>query len=495
MIAPTGDIKDMTLPWLFQDLRTEKKSGTVVFARDNAVKKVYFKNGEIIYATSNVNAEQLGDCLLRSGKITQEQYDIAVNLVEQTGKQTGSVLIERGFIKPQDLVAGAKLQVKEIIHSLFSWRDGRYIYDNGPLPVSEIVPLQMSTGDIIIEGVRDLEWQGVRKSLPPINTILRPATDPSLLFQSANLNQDQKDVFALVDGNKSIQEICGQSGFGDFNTLKAIYVLLALRMLEKGEIKAEEDKRFVRDVVRETVAPSGKKGAEHAKASEVATREMVLQAFESMEQHNHYEMLGIGRNATTQEIKKAYFHVAKLYHPDRHFEAEMDDLKDKLEGLFSRVHEAYDTLISPESRDKYNLEMVDGAKSRQVDKKAQSGKADSQAKALAQFNEGMKLFQQGNYWGANEAFHWAIRLDPDNAEYQFRAGLALSRIPRRGHEGEEYFVKAIKLAPSKPEYHLELGHFYARSGQKAKALAAYQEALKRDPESEKIKYAIKKVST
>src|SRR5512140_3111920 len=157
MIAPAGDIKDMTLPWLFQDLRTEKKSGTVVFARDNAVKKVYFKAGEVIYATSNLPAEQLGDHLLRTGTITKEQYEIAMNLVEETGKAMGGVLIERGFISPQDLVNGAKLQVKGIIQSLFSGRDGRYIYDSGPLPVSEIVPLQMSTGDIIIEGVRDLE--------------------------------------------------------------------------------------------------------------------------------------------------------------------------------------------------------------------------------------------------------------------------------------------------------------------------------------------------
>ena len=110
------------------------------------------------------------------------------------------------------------------------------------------------------------------------------------------------------------------------------------------------------------------------------------------------------------------------------------------------------------------------------------------------FNEGMKRFKGGDFWGAEEAFQWAMRLDPDNAEYVFRRGINLARIPRRGHEAEEVFAQAIKMAPSKIEYSLELGNFFARSGLKTKALSVYQDALKRNPNSEKIKQAIQKSS-
>ncbi len=494
MISPSGDIKNMTLPWLFQDLRKEKETGTTVFSRDTEVKKVFFKNGDILFASSNLDKDRLGEFLMRTGKITSAQFEKSSEAVIKTGKKLGAVLFEMGSLTAQDLVAQVKLQVKEIILRLFSWRDGNYQFDGGLLPVSEIIPIHMSTGDLIIEGIRALDWKGVRKSLPSIKTILRPSTDPSLLFQSVHLDQDQQTVFSLIDGCKSIQEICVLSSIGDFNTLKAIYALLALRMAETGELKTEEDK-IVCEVVRKTVAVKEKKAQEPATAEIAVTKGMIQHAFDSLERQNYYEVLEVGHGAKLLEIKKAYFHLAKLYHPDRHFESEMSDMKEKLEALFSRIHDAYETLSSPTVRDQYNIDLASGVHANRGTERGHSEKASSNREAaLAQFSEGMRQFNQGNFWGAEEAFEWATRLDPGNADAVFRRGLALARIPRRGHDAEEHIVKATEMAPEISEYHLELGNFYARSGLKAKALTAYRKALQLDPNSDKIKKAIQKIS-
>jgi len=489
MISPSGDIKNMTVPWLFQDLRKEKETGTLLFSRDKEKIEVFFKNGDILFASSNLKEDRLGEFLLRTGKITDAQFDKASEILISTGRKLGAVLFEMGALSAQELVSQVKLQVTEIILKIFSWRDGRYQYDNGPLPLAEIIPLHISTGDLIISGVRELEWKGVRKSLPPITTVLHPATDPLLLFQTAHLDEDQQTVFLLIDGSRSIQEICLLTGIGDFNTLKAIYILLALRMVEAGELKTDEDK-IVYKVVRETVA-AGEMSEEKTPAPEVsATREMILHAYESLERQNHFEVLAVDRGASQLEIKKAYFHLAKLYHPDRHFESEMGDMKEKLDTLFSRIHEAYETLSSQTKRDQYNIDLRSGETNSQAGRK----KPGADDAAQTQFAEGMKQFSQGNFWGAEEAFEWAARLDPDNAEYVFQRGLALARIPRRGHDAEEHLVKAIEMAPQNIDYHLALGNFYAKSGLKAKALAAYQDALLRDPNSEKVREAVQKIS-
>ena len=481
----------MTIPWLFQDLRKEKETGTLVFSHDKEIKKVYFKNGDILFASSNLNEDRLGEFLLRTGKITNAQFDTSSEFVIRTGKQLGAALFEMGALSAQELVAQVKLQVREIILKVFTWRDGRYIFDNSPLPLSELIPLHISTGDLIINGVRELEWKGVRKSLPSIKTILRPSMDPSLLFQNAHLDHDQRTVFLLIDGCKSIQELCVLSGIGDFNTLKAIYVLLALRMAETGELKTDEDK-IAYKVVRETVT-AGEKKEEKTSAPEITvTREMIRNAYESLERQNYYEVLEVDRGATPLELKKAYFSLAKLYHPDRHFESELNDMKEQLEALFSRIHDAYKTLSSRTERDQYNLDLASGAKNRQAGEHGQPEKSSNQKAAETHFTGGMKQFNQGNFWGAESAFEWAMRLDPGNAEYVFRRGLTLTRIPRRGHQAEEFFMEALKMAPKNIEYSLELGNFYARSGLKAKALSVFQDALLHDPNSEKIMEAIKK---
>ena len=486
MIPVAGDIKDMTLPWLFQDLRTGKRTGTAIFSRDAELKKVFFKDGDILFASSNLKEDRLGEFLLRTGKISQAQFDKASEIVTKTSKKLGAVLFEEGALTSHELVSQVKLQVKEIILKLFMWRDGRFQFDGTPLPVSEIIPLHISTGDLIIAGVRDIDWKIVRKSLSLLKTIIRPASDPSLLFQNAHLEQDQLEVFSLIDGSKSIEELCGISGIGDFNTLRAIYILLALRMAETGEIRVEAEKKFAQEVVRETIS-SRELHAEQPAVAATVTKEMIQQAYENRELKNHYEMLGVDKNASVQEIRRAYFRCAKLYHPDRHFDPEMNDVKEKLETLFSRIHDAYETLSSESERDNYNLSL---AEKKKPGTHSGQGKRSNPEAAADQFSEGLKQFQALNYWGAEESFQWAMRLEPGNVEYVFHLGLTLSRIPQRGREAEEFLVKAVEMAPSNVAYYLELGNFYMKNGLRAKALTVFQNALQYDPTSDKIKASI-----
>ncbi len=480
MIIPAGDVKDMTIPWLFQSLRAEKKTGTVIFSRETAVKKVYYQNGDVVFASSNLDGDRLGDFLLRSNKLTRAQFDASAELTEKTGKKLGAILVELGFISPQDLVFGVKEQVKGIILSLLTWRDGRYIFDDSPLPSSEIILLQMSIGNLIIEGIRGQDWQVVRKSLPPLKTKLCPAADPSFLFQGADLEQDQQSILSLIDGDRNIEELCSMSGLGDFNTLKAIYALLALKMADKGAVKTEQELKSSR-AAGQTAAP-------------VVTRQMIQEAFAAMKNQDHYQVLGVARNATPPELKKAYFRLAKVYHPDRHFEAEMSDMKETLEALFTGIHNAYQALSVPEQRQDGASVEKPAATAQYEEKRPEEyveNYSEKAGRAAAYFKAGMMDFNIGNYWGAAESFAWATRLDPVKSGYFYHYGIVLARIPRRRHEAEENLKKAIEIDPLKPEYHLGLGTLYLHSGLKTKALDVYTDALRQNPASDKLREAIK----
>ncbi|OGW85340.1 MAG: molecular chaperone DnaJ [Omnitrophica bacterium RIFCSPLOWO2_01_FULL_45_10] len=65
---------------------------------------------------------------------------------------------------------------------------------------------------------------------------------------------------------------------------------------------------------------------------------------------DYYEVLGLGRNATTDDVKKAYRNLALKYHPDR----VSTDKKKEAEERFKEVSEAYEVLIDANKRANYD---------------------------------------------------------------------------------------------------------------------------------------------
>ena len=92
------------------------------------VKKcIYMKNGQIVFATSTSSTDRLGEILVRTGKLTRENLEHAIRIYKKNAglKKLGAILVENGLIASKDLFGGLKVQVKDIIFSLFLLGRGR----------------------------------------------------------------------------------------------------------------------------------------------------------------------------------------------------------------------------------------------------------------------------------------------------------------------------------------------------------------------------------
>ena len=73
------------------------------------------------------------------------------------------------------------------------------------------------------------------------------------------------------------------------------------------------------------------------------------------QKRDYYEVLGVNKNATDEELKKAYRKLAKKYHPDAN-----PDNKEEAERKFKEVNEAYETLSDKQKRQMYDQFGFDG---------------------------------------------------------------------------------------------------------------------------------------
>lgn len=76
-------------------------------------------------------------------------------------------------------------------------------------------------------------------------------------------------------------------------------------------------------------------------------------ALKKSKRKDYYKILGIDKNATDQEIKKAYRKRALVHHPDRHANASVEEQR-KQEGHFKEVGEAYTILSDTQKRTRYD---------------------------------------------------------------------------------------------------------------------------------------------
>ncbi len=149
----SADVGSFALADILHLLHASSKSGFLFFENGEHTKSVYLHRGEVVFATSNQPYDRLGECLMRSGVLTPRQLEEAVKAYRAPA-QFGRILIERGVLTSRELWSGVKLQVEEIVRSLFSYGAGSVLFWEGEIRPDNVVRLSLPTRRLIAEGLR-----------------------------------------------------------------------------------------------------------------------------------------------------------------------------------------------------------------------------------------------------------------------------------------------------------------------------------------------------
>ncbi|AUM94101.1 TPA: J domain-containing protein [Clostridium botulinum] len=146
---------------------------------------------------------------------------------------------------------------------------------------------------------------------------------------------------------------------------------------------------------------------------------------------NPYEILGINKNASKEEIQQAYRKLAKKYHPDQYGN---NPLRDLAEQKMREINEAYDYLMKNNNSQSYNSSNYNNSSNSYSSNDYASIRADidrgnisSAEQKLNSINVrnaewyylmGRVNYSKGWYDVAYNYFNNAHSLDPSNFEYR-----------------------------------------------------------------------------
>ena len=167
-----------------------------------------------------------------------------------------------------------------------------------------------------------------------------------------------------------------------------------------------------------------------------------------------YEVLGVSKNATDDEIKDAYRKLARKYHPDNYADNPLSDLASE---KMKEINDAYDEIV--------NMRRNGGSKN------SGGSSYNSSANAKTSFPEVRSLINQGRIEQAQELLD-GVPPQKRNAEWYFLNGTTLYR---RGWFDHAYtsFSTAVRMDPYNPEYQNALNQARRQSSQQYNPYRSY----------------------
>jgi curved DNA-binding protein CbpA len=453
-----GCIEDFHFADTLYGLKVSGKTGVLSIALGNILKKIYLKDGDVIYSTSNLEREHLGEILVRKRKITRKQFEDIILEVNMTNQRLGRVLVSHKLLTPRDVWKAVRGQIEEIVLSLFLLEEGVFTFeDMSASPKEEMITLKLSLANLIYSGTKKItNMYRFKKVLNDLDTTVCFSSDPLDLFQNLRLDRPGQKIISCLANRTSLRDIIRLTGLNRDEVIRTVYALLNTRIIEIRDTDTTPAEELPKEEIKKMFT---------AKTDpKIVT--MIEDMYKNHEKLGYYAALGVTEDVVPEEIKKAYYHAAKKFHPDIHYLLEDDSLKEKLRHIFTYISKAYTVLSDNDERKKYDRTM----------RLKPSRLVSKQDKARERFREGVSLYRKARYADAEMVFRQALYIDNFRAEYHYYYGLTLLKQSKYG-EAKKSIEQAIKLDPINADYVADLGNVYLKMQSPTRAKALFKKAM------------------
>jgi Flp pilus assembly protein TadD len=494
-----GYLLQSAFPEVLKSIGSNAPAGILVISTPPTTRRICIEKGFVVSLVSDDPQDHFGEFLARIGRISPLHLEEILHSSSPQKSFLGT-LMEEGLLDPAQLPQFLEMHSAELIYSLFDLTSGTYKLESDSFQLDELSRIQLSVSNLLLEGTRRMKnMEIIQRGLRSENTLIRLAPQFEALMNGLMLNSDEAFILSRFESDLMVSQALQLSPLNLETTKRIIYSLLLTGILQFPP-KAEEtapkhSKTPIANEVR--TASRSAKGADPVPAKPAADPSQndvdlnfikadVLRKCDEIKSQNYYEILNVAATASADEVKKAYYSLAKKYHPDHYQKPELQALKMQLDFIFAELSKAYDTLKSPPSRASYDTKLQETRESASPSSSTQNqgsvtDSAGQQKLAELNFRQGRGYYENQDYWSAIQAFRQSVRLTPEVPRYRYWLAMSLSKNPKWCREAEEHFQKAIELEPFNPANYLGMANMYREVGLLLRAEALLKKAQEAAP--------------
>jgi len=434
---------------------------------------VYFKAGRVVFAVSNARSSRLFDILLRREKMNKDDLAQIPNFTNDL--EFAAFLQDKNFLTKSECDRLFSEQIEGIIVDVLSWPNGEWTFSS-LARIRDGLAFEVDTTRLLVDFARCMP---VEKMLGRFRSLDESFGRSLAVETSVALKPDEAFVLSRADeGALTATDLVSVAAMSESSALHAIYTLWLGGLLVRNDWQPAFPKASIAamrgaklELKKEAIMPVGSAPEKvetpvtpvvqtpQPEPAAVITLEEYLERVEKAE--THYDILGVDPKSDIDELKRAYFSLAKMFHPDKYHSVGGETLR-RIQSAFTELAQAHETLKNTESREVYDYRMRKELADRDKRQAAgNTGNASFQIEQAAEnFERGFTLLMDNQPEASLQFLARAVHFAPKNARYHAYYGKALSADATQRHKAESEMQAALKLDPNNPTFRILLAEFF-----------------------------------
>jgi hypothetical protein len=317
-----------------------RTTGSLCIVCPDLERRVLLREGDLFTCASTGPDETLLGFLGVRGDLPRETVRRLASKFAPFGRHAGAALVARGYLSQDQMWPTLRAHAEWLLGRVFQTPNARLAFERQPPGrlAGEPSVFGGSTGAAVFVDV-------VRRVVPPGDAVerlgglgVRIASGPSaaLLPECSLAESDAQHVRAAA--GRALRVVLDDAKDSDLATI--LLALAHLGVIEVvrsvGDVPGEEDSR-----------------AEGPGIDGDAIRERVRARMQIVEDGDYFAVLGVPRDATGYEIRRAFLDLRRAFDPSRLLTHEAFDLADDVRKIGLVLEEAYEILKDEARRERY----------------------------------------------------------------------------------------------------------------------------------------------
>jgi tetratricopeptide (TPR) repeat protein len=466
-------------------LHVEEFSGKITVQKDHIHKTIYFRKGTPIFVDSNVRSETLGQLLLERGKISETQYQAALERMEASGRRQGEVIVELGFLSAFEVYEALRSQVHVKFENTFMLEGAEIVAEEGEQFLIGITDTPVDFFRAYLDFFQDWVTEPDLGRFPSDKALSLNAKGQKYL-SGRSLHGKELKVVRLLNGRQTLPQVLESSPGEETPAFAIVEALNMMKFLDLIDPLPQRFQRSAAEITSERALPkeeSTTPGARVVDLTEPASPKKGSPIYTlALQLDQPYpKLLHLPAQANRFQAKKAFDELVRQYHLDAIPETYKDEELKLAEAALNRLTLAF-TVFSDDKRRHEYLQAL--GRHEAPTEPAPKVKAEV-ALQKAHLFIAKKKFEE-----AEAEIRKAIELDPEESTYHVDlAELIMTRATSRKeplpNTAETELRLALKLNSTDARAFFQMGVFFMVQADLEKARNAFQKVLEIRPSDNK----------